>query len=816
MSTSPSDSPEKTLPILLLELVVQLAVLVVPVFIVACLPPLTALTVLVVCLTASWIATRLISLKAAAFMSKIATAAVVGLGASLGRSLPDVWNLIAAGLVIVGGWALVANLERQWGIAKPTPLPSSDQPFPANSAWGGHEPTQTPEGLPIKVSNQGEIAMGGPAYCDYLFPDGTLLQGLGTAPRFSSDGRWFAAPVPSRGSWSLVLLDREAHRLYHCESFQAWELDIFDDNGLQGRHSPLTENGAQHATLDALLQASRPIDLVAVRDLWLEPGTWQQTLTRQRIEFRSPQNRHAVDGHLVLPDNLRELPDPVAPLRQPEYRLSVDGELSDVLIRAYEPVVWREDGDSFACIGRTDSEASLYRVWAAERGWHALQAPWVSQEHEPSLNWREPQELTLDTLRIGAYLDYPLPDNGRYGYRLHSIHSDTDTQVGHDSSGRARIAERRLTRLRLVVPLDQPVERGSSALESDRLRTGNRALLSWQQDNSQGIGGYQVRIGDWTLPDLWLLDHRVSDCMRYLALVPYRTAPAMPNKVVVADTQEQQLLEGPEMLVARLLDFRAGRVSLAAVRGRLHDGHASSPLLRHDQSPPPPPAAAKFCAKHEGSNLYYEVLDLDITADGLRLRPAWREVSRPQVAIADGDFLQPAPTGKDAAWLFGTQTEYADNWLRPGTARLGGHLLTASGCALRDLAPSMIWSPDGHYLLLTNVAQNDGGHEERLVWRLQILDTHDRTLRVASEKLGNRPQFESFDGSRIRLRTFEQTWESPEADDAGQARQLDFKALLKLPASPLLDCNGVWLPEEQRADATAWLALDREFLRQWR
>lgn len=149
--------------------------------------------------------------------ARLMIGAVFGLGFSLGRALPEWWGILVAIVSIIGGLAGVSAWERRLGLVLVS--------LKGASAWGGNEPQLTPEGEPIRVFNHGEIAMGGPTYCDYLFPDGVLLQGLGSSAVFSSDGRYFAAPVPSRQAWGLVVLDRQQRQLYRCADSGLWELD---------------------------------------------------------------------------------------------------------------------------------------------------------------------------------------------------------------------------------------------------------------------------------------------------------------------------------------------------------------------------------------------------------------------------------------------------------------------------------------------------------------------------------------------------------------------------------------------------------------
>ena len=221
----------------------------------------------------------------------------------------------------------------------------------------------------------------------------------------------------------------------------------------------------------------------------------------------------------------------------------------------------------------------------------------------------------------------------------------------------------------------------------------------------------------------------------------------------------------------------------------------------------------EFCRYREDSRLYFEWCELQVSAQGLNVLPNWREVTQPQVAIADGDFVQPAPNGEDAAWLFGCETEYADSWLRVHSPRLGGYLLTASGCAVNDLAPSMIWSEDARYLALTRLHSDVDG---AMAWQLLLLDVQERTLRQSPQWLRNRPQFEGFTGEALKVRLFQHDWAAEGDRDRGSINVIKLRDVLTLPAEPLLPSGGLWLTKDQLANAPAWQALDTAALQPWR
>ncbi|AHL36303.1 hypothetical protein CD58_27075 [Pseudomonas brassicacearum] len=740
--------------------------------------------------------------SAGRFCGRLIVGAVFGLGFSVGRALPEWWGILAAIASIGGGLACVSTWERRLGLA-----PVSGK---GASAWGGSEPQLTPEGEPIRVFNHSEIAMGGPTYCDYLFPDGVLLQGLGSSSLFSRDGRYFAATVPSRQNWGLVVLDRHQRQVYRCADSELWELDAFDLDLLSGRHSPLVDNSVRETRLDELLKTASVTNLVSVADLWLEPD-WHPESVQQTFERRSADGQQCLRGDIVLPATFRDLAQPLEPLLSPRYTVSVNGQPSDLLMAADAPLVWSGDQRALVCLAQAQTrhaDGDQYWLWQIDKGWHALPAPWVKSDAEPSFYWHELLSLDASHVQIGSYLDYPRPGSGRYGYRLDSIHSDTETQAGHDAQGRVQVAEFKLTRMAIALPLDSQGLRGDAYIETQPMQGGVCARLIWLADNRDGLGGYRCQIGDWHLPGSWLLDHRVSDCGRYLALLPFDGSTTVATHGVIADVKERRLLEGPAMWVARLLDFRDGRLSLAVVAGRLDQDLDSSALQRFNIPAPQSDNDPSFFQPDEQSRLFYNTVELQVTDSQLHSVTPWRLVDRPQAATADGDFILPAPDHQDAAWLFGSETEYADSWVRAQTPRLGGYLLTASGCALSNLAPSMIWSADGRYLALTcmatDVTELCGNYRG---WQLLLLDLQAHTLRVHPQWLGNRPLFEGFDDDQVRVRCFEHDWEAEDDDDQGSEQSLPLALLLQAPAEQLVCQDGFWLRSSQVHLAAAWRAL---------
>lgn len=202
---------------------------------------------------------------------------VLGGGIALGQALPGFWLGLGGGLLaVIGGVLLQIRFERGLRLERQAPQ-ALDVPLPAGgSAWGGEAPERTPEGEAIRLFDGGEIAMGGPLVCHYLMPDGCFIPDCNPSARFSSDGRHFVSPIPSRGAWGLAIFDRQERLLYRCAVDNFWELDSVTEREVIGRHSPLTSNAPQRLELQALKAGSEAEAFVAIGDLWLPESEWQR------------------------------------------------------------------------------------------------------------------------------------------------------------------------------------------------------------------------------------------------------------------------------------------------------------------------------------------------------------------------------------------------------------------------------------------------------------------------------------------------------------------------------------------------------------
>lgn len=533
--------------------------------------------------------------------------------------------------------------------------------------------------------------------------------------------------------------------------------------------------------------------------------------------FVSPQAGHRLRGEPLWPDgDCQAEPAPC-------FSLWLDDQPSGLLLDAGEAVLWREDGEALVCRARPESQLCMETgspswLWQAGAGWRLLDEPWQQLEGDPLLEWRGPVRLDACHVWHEGQLQPLITECLEGGYDLRLRPDCHSILLGHDASGRALLGQRHLTPVRLCTPLDAKGREGLS-LQLAPMQGGVRPCLSWLRTSLDARqSAFTCRIGTWQLEGQWCLDHRVSDCGRYMALIAFAEPPAVPHRLFVADILAQRLLmleEAP--LIACLDSFQGGVVSFICIRGRLADAVESTPLQRFQQAAPDPQQGERFVAATAASRLYYERSQVAVDPFSLRLLPTWRLALQPPVASAQGDCVLPAPGGCDAAWLFGSASVGADKRASCAEPHGGACLITASGCAVADLAPSMIWSADGRYLVLCRLSRGEAGQvdePEAQRWSLLLLDTYDRALYTARQAIGRRPCFEGFDAQGLLVRTFAHDQET--AGDQGELMCLPLASLLAWPRQMLIRSVTLWMPTEELSRGKQWERLDTGHLRCWR
>ncbi|GHD62295.1 hypothetical protein GCM10007350_18030 [Jeongeupia chitinilytica] len=725
----------------------------------------------------------------------------IGLALGVVDAMPGPISGLAAGFgVFVTGLFAQMWMERRFKLRTSKSLTAEQSPDTPNlpkggSAWGGDEPYRTPEGEPVRVLYHSEIAMGGPQVLTYLL-DHCVIDGASPSARFSSDGRYFVSPMPSRGAWQLLVFDRAERQLYHCNDERFWELDHVSDTTLYGRCYPRTDDRAFQADIATLLANAKSIPLVQIRDLWVpETEVSELSLEPRVLESHGAQ----LTAHLWLPESLAALDEPLAPLNRPRDELRIDGHASGLLLAHTDPeLVWRSDGQAFVCRtawART-AECTFWH-WEQGRGLRQLAEPWQSLEREPHGGLAGLVALGHDAARLKTSLSTPELSRGDHG-TLSSSSPTLTLDFGND--GRAITTEVGSCKLEALLPLDGPGGRSACILESLPARQGRRVSWRWLRDSSDGtLGAYRCRIGDWTLEGEWLIDHRISDCGRYVALVAFADAPAVPSRLAIADLESDVLhWAATPFPGVQLQGFVQQQLHLIYLLGRYDEPEHQPPgqgnpglLRRFDQPLPPAEHALAFLPLRKASRLYYEQACLVYGDQGWNVRPRLRPIASPPDSLTQGHFIYPAPSRTDSAAAFGFDEElvFPTDDTRVAVS-IDGYLLTTSGCGLANIGPAMIWSDDGRYLALTRYVRRhaEAGLAED-EWRLLLLDTQARTLRRYKDGLGCLPRFERFSG---RL---DYAVESGSSAKPLQPFSLRLAELLQAPAEALHECDGRWLPQ---------------------
>lgn len=449
------------------------------------------------------------------------------------------------------------------------------------------------------------------------------------------------------------------------------------------------------------------------------------------------------------------------------YSLWLDDNPTGLLLEQDASVLWSEDGQMLVCRARAESQSvgeTASWLWRATSGWRPLDEPWQPLADEPVIEWSAPCRL----------------EGGRLFYQ--ALMSGAQAE--------------RCINLTLCIELEGE-RAGAISLQLPSMQGDAQPCMTLVRKSRDGRRhALACHIGAWQLPGLWCLDQRLSDCGRYLALIAFAEAPAVPHQLVVADVLARRLLKLDEpLLVAGLQAFEDGVLSLQQIIGRQASATGTGPVPRLDALAPVAEQADAFVA---AGRLQHRSTRVAVDAWSLRVLPNWRLEWRPVSASEEGDYLLAAPGADDAAWLFGLDRDVSEEQeLAPG----GGCVLTASGCGVANLAPAMAWSVDGRYLALSRRVNDEKSQQ----WHLLLLDTQEHTLRHCAQPLAAMPCFEAFDETGLHVSSSEQ-----------ESQLISMEALLALPRQMLIRSGSIWLPAEQLSDAVHWQRLDRRHLESWR
>ena len=290
-----------------------------------------------------------------------------------------------------------------------------------------------------------------------------------------------------------------------------------------------------------------------------------------RAPLPSPLGGPALEIRPWLPASLLALDDPFAPLRN-RGELWINGEASGLyLSREAPPLAWSDDGRALALQAAGEPLGQdTYWLWREDGGLRALGAPWSALPAEPHAGGPELLGLEDGWLRFGLDLAQPCLTYERYGTLGSYSHSSLYLLHARDADDRPRWREADMPRLDLLLPLDGAAGRPGCLLQSAPLADGSRAVWEWLRDDREAErGAYALRLGDWRLDGEWTLDHRVSDCGRYLAVVAFAEAPTLPQRLAILDSRERRLEWLAEPLAdLHLQGFIDGQVHLLHLLGR--------------------------------------------------------------------------------------------------------------------------------------------------------------------------------------------------------------------------------------------------------
>jgi hypothetical protein len=546
---------------------------------------------------------------------------LIGLGIGIGRSIPAFWLAFCVGAaVMIGGLVLLIKLPKRlgWTLEEQKPAtPDALEPTPTTSewrgasAWGGGEPELTPEGEPIRLLDVCEIAMGGPLVCDYLLPDGSVVFNASPSAQFSTNGRYFVSPMPSRGRWGLLIYDRQERLLHHCNIDQFWELDEVTDTEVVGRVSPLTSDAAYRLSLSDLLANAQVQTMVAVRDLWLPDAFWQHLQAdHQSRTLPAPNGAPKLELHTWIPDSLMPMEDPLAPLRYPVGELWLDGAATGLLLRQPDPeMVFSDNGSAFVCAA-TRGEHSGYWLWQRGQAWRLLDNLWQRLDREPHSTSPDLIALEAEHIRLRMEWAQPSLEYGDHGPLTSYTYSQLELEVGRTRRGKPQLGYAGMPEVDVLLPLnDAPL-----LLQSAPLKSGER--MTWQplRDSKKGdLRAYQCRIGTWQVPGDWVLEHRVSDCGHFIALIAFADAPAVLHRVAIAEPRSESLhWLADDILDVHLQGFIHGQLHLLRLLGRNRyvpvtgPGQGNPERESQFEQPAPAPGLAYEFAQRDGDwRLFY-------------------------------------------------------------------------------------------------------------------------------------------------------------------------------------------------------------------
>ncbi len=534
-----TDSPpsgQDSLFILLIKLLFTLFLLVIPFVIPVYLPPAFVVVYWLATHLAEWIENRISGTVNWTFIWMLA--GCFGLSGLVAEHVPGVVLGTLAGvacflflLAMHEGWKKLAKLTIQHGSTGPRITKVDLVPFSGPNAWSGEVP-ETPEGETVRVLSCSEFVMGGPAVCDYLLPDGSVILNGGASTGFSPNGRYFVTPAPSRNDWPLMIYDRHKRLLHTCDvGSRFWEIDLVGDMTISGRESPLVSNQSWTAMIDDLIAHSGKQNMVDVADLRIPQTHWDHIRKLHEKDFPNPPGGEgpSVSWALHLPKSLKALESPLGPLLNPQGEITVSEEGSGLLMSMEFPaIVWRNNDRAFVCEATPKSGGEKgWWLWDDQKGWKQLHLRQDLRANISHAHRLKPVDLDAHYLTVEWELLQPRLGEKNIG--------ELNSYTGYRLEIDGQIFEKPVIRQIIPLPTDGNED---ERLESAPLKNWQKLVWRFRridEDISRHV--YRCEFQGRLLEGEWLLDHRISRDGRYIALVAYAAFPVVPHRIAIFDSE---------------------------------------------------------------------------------------------------------------------------------------------------------------------------------------------------------------------------------------------------------------------------------------
>jgi len=423
-------------------------------------------------------------------------------------------------------------------------------------------------------------------------------------------------------------------------------------------------------------------------------------------------------------------------LHHPYWQLQLNGEPHSWIIDGKSPLVWRPDGQAFACYGypvTEDARKTGVRlgVWSVTFGGQQW-SQWLPEDRKPwSVTLYGPTDAAVAGLPLLSWddmdllqrmqMDTPELERLHDGRSLSCVMSELHAPSKHREDGRLLLKK---------IPVRQFLWRRN--LHSPARWTAQSVpvagqSLTWElvheaQDQPGSTAAYSVQCGEQQLPGLWELEHVVVDG-KWAILCPWGVSPLQGGKPVpwVWDGKQLYAIEMNLPVLRMRPHVLEGQAQLLVVVGCGPDNSnlASSGLWRW-----PLQVADETNLTKNGWMPAYEWRDIAANAQGVwQLLPRWREVKQVQHPCADGDYVWRRPNAQEALWWWGGLHNQMNNNWRPKSARCEGVLVTQSGAVLCGVGPSACphHAGDG-WLSLEWLARGAEGEPHH--WKLHWLRPH--------------------------------------------------------------------------------------------